>query len=394
MAGVPWPVGTPDQEPAAADAPVCGTCDPRFLAVGDAFAANFAERGELGAAVTVLVGGQPVVELAGGWTDADRRTPWQTDTLVNFYSVGKAIVGLLLLQLVDRHVVGLDDPIHTVWPEFAVGGKEGATIRHALCHRAGVAAIRPPLSNDDLWRWDVMASAVAATDPWWVPGTRHAYHTNTYGHLVGELVHRIGGERPGARLRRLSEDIGADLWFGLPVDEHHRCAEVVWAIGSAPPAVDRAQLDGDDLMVQLGYFNPPGYSSMGVVNSEEWRSAEVPSTNGHGTATGIARFYAALLDPDRLLSPPLLAEATRPQSSGFCPVLGEDVVFGLGFKPTTPRRPFGPNPRAFGHFGTGGAVGFADPDAGVAVGYVMNHVIPRWQSTRNRALIDAVYRCL
>jgi CubicO group peptidase (beta-lactamase class C family) len=90
----------------------------------------------------------------------------------------------------------------------------------------------------------------------------------------------------------------------------------------------------------------------------------------------------------------LLAEATRPQSEGYCPVLGEETVFGLGFKPTSSRRPFGPNPRSFGHFGTGGALGFADPDAGVAFGYVMNHVIPRWQSTRNRALIDAVYQSI
>ena len=90
----------------------------------------------------------------------------------------------------------------------------------------------------------------------------------------------------------------------------------------------------------------------------------------------------------------LLAEATSPQSQGYCPILHEDVTFGLGFKPTVPRRPFGPNPGSFGHFGTGGAVGFADPDTGVAFGYVMNDVIPRWQSTRNRALIDALYDSL
>jgi CubicO group peptidase (beta-lactamase class C family) len=148
------------------------------------------------------------------------------------------------------------------------------------------------------------------------------------------------------------------------------------------------------LMVQLGYVNPPGYSSIGVVNSSEWRRSQIPSTNTHATATGVARIYRALLEPGRLLSPTLLAEATSPQSEGFCPVLGEEVTFGLGFKPTTPRRPFGPNPSAFGHFGTGGAVGFADPDANVAFGYVMNHIIPRWQSRRNRSLVDAVYRCL
>ena len=105
----------------------------------------------------------------------------------------------------------------------------------------------------------------------------------------------------------------------------------------------------------------------------------------------MARLYAALLEPGRLLSPELLAEATSAQSEGYCPILHEEVTFGLGFKPTVPRRPFGPNPGSFGHFGTGGAVGFADPAGGVAFGYVMNHVIPRWQSTRNRALIDALY---
>ena len=144
----------------------------------------------------------------------------------------------------------------------------------------------------------------------------------------------------------------------------------------------------------LSYVNPPGYSSMGVANTTAWRRAEVPSTNGHATASGVARIYAALLEPGRLLSPGLLAEAASPQSEGYCPVLGEEVTFGLGFKPTTPRRPFGPNPGSFGHFGTGGAVGFADPHAGVAFGYVMNHVIPRWQSSRNRALIDACYGCI
>ena len=146
-------------------------------------------------------------------------------------------------------------------------------------------------------------------------------------------------------------------------------------------------------MIALGYFNPPGYSSTGVVNTAAWRGAQVPSTNGHGSAAGVARMYDDVL-AGRLLSAELLTEATRAQSVGYCPVLGEDVTFGLGFKPTTARRPFGTNPRSFGHFGTGGALGFADPDAGVAFGYVMNHVIPRWQSTRNRTLIDALYASL
>jgi CubicO group peptidase (beta-lactamase class C family) len=373
---------------------ISGWCREEFGAVREAFAANFAEQGEVGGAVCVIVDGEVVVDLVGGWADRLRRRPWEATTMVNFYSVGKAVVGLLLLQLVEAGLIGLDDPIASVWPEFAHGGKEAATVRHALSHQAGVPAIRQPLTNDDLWHWDRMTDALAATEAWWEPGTRHAYHTNTYGHLVGEIIRRVSGDMPGTRLRTVADELDADLWFGVPLAEQHRCAEVIWASPMGSTTIELDGLTGDPLMVALGYFNPPGYSSVGVVNTAEWRSAQVPSTNGHGTATGVARFYAALLEPDRLISPGLLAEATRVQSEGFCPVLGEETVFGLGFKPTVARRPFGPNPRSFGHFGTGGALGFADPDAGVAFGYVMNHVIPRWQSTRNRALIDAVYRSL
>jgi CubicO group peptidase (beta-lactamase class C family) len=376
------------------DVPVSGHCDPRFGQVKEEFASNFAERGEVGAGVCVVVDGVTVVDLAGGWADREERIPWRTDTLVNFYSVGKAFIALLVLRLVDAGRLALDDPVVAVWPEFGAGGKDRATIRHALCHRAGVPAVRQLLSNDDLWRWDAMAEALAATEPWWEPGTRHAYHTNTYGHLLGEVLRRVGGENCRRQLGALVGPLGADVHIGVPESARHRCAKVVFEGPEPTGAIDLDAFSGDQLMEMLSYFNPPGYSSMGVVNTSEWRRAEVPSTNGHGTAAGIARIYAALLEPGRLLSAALLAEATSVQSEGYCPILHEDVAFGLGFKPTTTRRPFGPNPRSFGHFGTGGAVGFADPDAGVAFGYAMNHVIPRWQSTRNRALIDAVYASL
>jgi CubicO group peptidase (beta-lactamase class C family) len=153
-------------------------------------------------------------------------------------------------------------------------------------------------------------------------------------------------------------------------------------------------LTGDVLMNALAHFNPPGYSSLGVVNTPAWRAATIGSTSGHGSAAGVARIYAALLEPGRLLSPALLERATSVQVVADCPILADELAYGYGFQPTTPRRPLGPNPRTFGHFGTGGALGFADPDAGLAFGYVMNHVIPRWQSTRNRALIDALYGSL
>jgi CubicO group peptidase (beta-lactamase class C family) len=374
--------------------PVMGTCDPRFRVVEEEFRRNFSERGELGAAVCVLIDGVAVVDLAGGFVDARHSAPWCLDTLVDYYSAGKPVLALLVLQLVDQGLIGLDDPLVDVWPEFAVGGKEAATLRQALCHQAGVPAIVEPLTNEDLWDWSRMASALAATTAWWEPGTRHGYHTNTYGHLIGEVVRRVGGGSCRERLAALATPLGADVFIGVPPAERRRCAEVVFESPGFASGADLGALTGDARMEMLSYVNPPGYSSLGVVNTPEWRSAEVPSTNGHGTARGLARLYATLLEPGRVLSEELLAESTRIQSEGYCPILHEEVAFGLGFKPTAPRRPFGPNARSFGHFGTGGAVGFADPDVDLAFGYVMNHVIPRWQSTRNRALIDAVYGSL
>ena len=181
------------------DVPVSGECDDRFSGVREEFIRIFSQRGEVGAALCIVVDGETVVDLAGGWADRDGHAPWRHDTLVDFYSVGKAFVALLALQLVDAGQVALDDPIAVVWPEFAANGKGRVTLRQALCHRAAVPAIREPLTNEDLWDWDTMAAALAATVPWWEPGTCHAYHTNTYGHLIGEVVRRVTGQSCGSR---------------------------------------------------------------------------------------------------------------------------------------------------------------------------------------------------
>jgi CubicO group peptidase (beta-lactamase class C family) len=277
-----------------------------------------------------------------------------------------------------------------VWPEFAAGGKETVTLRQAMSHQGTVPAIHEPLTDVDLWSWDRMVEALAATDAWWEPGTRHAYHTNTYGFLAGELARRVTGDLPGPWLRTL----GVDAHWGVADADLARCADVRWNGGSPPSDPDAlAALPDEPRMIFTGYANPPGFSSTGVVNTREWRQCQVPSTNLHATARGIASIYAGLLD-GTLLDPGVLAEATSVQSEGWCPVLEREVSFGLGFQPTRPDRPFGPNPGSYGHFGTGGALGFADPGAGVAFGYVMNDVTPRWQSSRNRRLVDALYACL
>lgn len=377
-----------------------GICDPKFERVREAFAGNFEKHGDVGAAVAISIDGRLVVDLWGGWADGARTRAWQRDTLVNVFSVGKGVAALCALLCVDRALVDLDAPVCRYWPEFAAAGKEAVTVRQLLSHRAGLPCVREPLPEDAMLRWEVMTGALARQAPWWTPGTRHGYHVNTFGFLVGEVARRVTNRSLGTVLREeVVEPLGADFHIGLPARHHHRVAEFLWPSDVTAVQAGLPTATGDELMIRNTYYNPPGLSGAGMVNTDRWRLAEIPSTNGHATARGVTRIYAALaaggsLGGVRVIGRDTLAEALVEHSNGPDAVLGRGSRFGLGFQLPQPERPFGSNPGAFGHFGAGGSLGFADPEAGVAFGYVMNKMGPRWQSPTNRSLIDALYSCL
>jgi len=380
--------------------PMGGRCDPRFAGVRDAFLRNFAEHDEVGAAVCIYVAGRVVADLWGGHRDQARRTPWREDTLVNAYSVGKGVTAALALALVERRVLDLDAPVANGWPGFAARGKEGITLRMLLSHRAGLPGVREPLPDGAVLDWTRMCGAVAGQAPYWEPGTRHGYHVNTQGFLVGEVVRRATGLGVGEALRReLLDPLGAEFFVGLPASQHGRVAEMR-DHGVMPRRREQWErvfpATGDavhDQMVWHAYFNPPDLSGVGMVNSAAWRSAQVPSSNGHATARAVATIYRALLD-GRWLSSELRAEATRIHSDGEDVVLARPSRFGLGFQLGQPTRPLGPNSASFGHYGYGGSLGFADPEAGLAFGYLMNRPGQRWQTPRSQNLIDAAYAAL
>lgn len=378
--------------------PIDGACDPRFARLRDAFTANFTERGEPGGAIALMVDGRLVCDLWGGHRDAARTHAWTRDTLVNFFSVGKAFTALVALRLVERGALDLDAPAHRLWPEFGAHGKEEITLRHMLSHQAGLPAIRKDLPDGAMFDWSAMTAALAATPPWWEPGTAHGYHVNTFGYLVGELVRRASGRTVGQLLRdEVAGPLGADVHIGLPSTEHSRAAEFLWP--SILPERPPGDLPDDALMKWNTYWNPPGISGAGWVNTPEWRAAEIPSTNGHGTARGIARVYSALaaggsIDGIDILSRDMLAAAVEEQSFGPDRVLERESRFALGFQLPQAERPLGPNAQAFGHFGAGGSLGFCDPAARVAFGYVTNDMGPRWQNPRNKALLAAIYESL
>ena len=375
-----------------------GWCDRSFAAVGAAFAANFADRGETGAAVCLSVNGTVVADLWGGWGDTRQRRPWQRDTLVNVFSVGKGMVAACAARLTGQGQLDPDAPVARYWPEFAASDKAAITVRQLLSHQAGLPAIRAPMPEGSMLDWAVMTAALAAEPPWWPPGQRHGYHVNTFGFLVGELIRRVTGITPGTLLRRqIAGPLAADVHIGLPGAEHGRVADFLWPELATDPAW--AEIPADRLMTHNAYFNPPGLSGAGVVNTASWRAAEIPSANAHASAAGVARIYAALagggaLDGVRVVDSGALAAAAEEQVYGPDLVLQRPTRFGLGFQLTHPERQLGRGPMSFGHFGAGGSVGMCDPEAGIALGYVTSQMGPRWQNPRNRALIDAAYDCL
>src|SRR5262249_47248450 len=154
-----------------------------------------------GAALAVYLDGEPVIDLWGGYADAARNQPWRRDTIVNLYSVGKAISAVCLLRLVDAGLVDLDAPVARYWPEFAQAGKARLPVRYLLTHQAALPAIARPLPSGSWSSWDAIADALAGQAPWWEPGAGHGYHVNTQGFLIGEIVRRVTGRPFGAYLR-------------------------------------------------------------------------------------------------------------------------------------------------------------------------------------------------
>jgi CubicO group peptidase (beta-lactamase class C family) len=373
----------------------------------EALANILAAGAEVGVALAVYVDKHAVVDLWGGHADQAKTRAWNADTIVNLYSVGKAVTAVCALRLVDGGALDLDAPVSRYWPEFAQAGKAQLPVRFLLTHQAGLPAIGPALPAGALFQWDVMTEALAAQAPWWTPGERHGYHVNMQGFLLGEVVRRITGKTLGTYLHdEIAGPAGIDFFIGFGPELDARCAELV----PAPPSpeadvlrrllsTDPASLRGLDRMRVDAYRNPPDVSGTAIVNTRRWRAAEVPSTNGHGHARAVARLYSALagdgsLDGVHILSREIIAKAIAEQVYGDDIVLQRPTRFGLGFQLTQPERRLGPNPRTFGHFGAGGSLGFADPDARVAFGYAMNQGRGGWQHKHVRDLIDLVYQVL
>src|SRR5262249_27219243 len=311
--------------------PLGGTCSARFDPLRELFAAKLESGEDLGASLAVNIDGEMVVDLWGGWADEARTVPWGHDTITCVFSTTKTMTALAALVLVDRGELDLDANVARYWPEFAANGKGQIKVRHLLSHTSGVSGWEQPITLEDLYDWDKSTALLAAQAPSWEPGTASGSHGLTFGHLIGEGIRRIPGQRLGEFLAApLAGPLGADFHIGLPPSEFHRVANVV-----VPPPIpiEPPRLDPNSVALKI-WTNPTMRPECSW--TEGWRRADIGAANGHGNARSVARLQSAVacggeVDGVRLLSPQTIDRIFEVQSDGIDLVIGVPLKFGVGY---------------------------------------------------------------
>jgi CubicO group peptidase (beta-lactamase class C family) len=352
---------------------VAGHCDARFAPARDALAAQLESGNELGASLVVDVDGQTVVDLWGGWRDADHEAPWTEDTITNVWSTTKTVTNLAALMLVDRGLIDVYAPVATYWPEFAANGKDQIEVRHLLSHTSGVSGWAAPFALEDMYDWELATSHLAEQAPWWEPGTASGYHAANQGHLVGEVVRRVTGKHLKTFVaEEIAGPLGADFQIGAAESDWSRIAPVV-----PPPPLDIDLSTIDPTGPAFKTFTGPILNAA-AANTPGWRRADMGATNGHGNARSVARILSSLalggvVDGVRLLSPDTIDLIFDEQSNGVDLVLGVPLRFGIGYAlPESETVPYVPPGRACYWGGWGGSVIIMDLDRRVTISYMMN----------------------
>ncbi|AVV44866.1 serine hydrolase [Streptomyces sp. ID05-04B] len=352
---------------------VQGRVDRGFEPIADAFADNFRRRGDTAASCVVYAQGAPVVDI---WAGRTARGTWTPDTRTVVFSVSKGVTTLCLLMAAERGLIELDAPVAKYWPEFAEKGKETTTVRQLLSHQTGLVAPEADVTVENLRAWKSVADALARQAPTWPPGTAYAYHTLTFGWLVGEVLRRTTGLRPGQWLREhveaplnLTMTYGADptaadfhpLADPLPHTDPEAAALMANALAS--PLIERSMSLG-------GVFDTADLIQ--TANGEVWLSVEIAAGNLVTSARSLARLYAATVgevDGVRLLGPDTVRDARVPRCEGR-PFVGPDEGnrWGTGFMISSAHRPMA-GPGSFGHDGFGGGLAFAHLESEIAFAY-------------------------
>lgn len=385
-----------------------GTVAPGFEPVEQEFRRNFAKRNDLGAACAVYYRGEKVVDLWGGYRDAEKQLPWEKDTLILVFSTTKGVASLALAVAHSRGLFDYDEKVSVYWQEFAQNGKANITVRQLLSHQAGLCAIDEPLNVDNMGDVEAVSLAIAKQKPAWEPGTRQGYHAFSIGFYESEILRRVDPQRRtlGQYFRdEVAKPLGLEFYIGLPDDvpssrvaviEEQQQSKYIFNLHKIPPAALFAFFIPNSLIMRT-LMNP---TFRGGFNSREVQRLEIPSVNGIGQVRDIAKAYSEFATGGKTLgirqdTLAALSQTAQPPTGGtFDMVLQTYTNFSLGYIKPSQQSPFG-SELAFGHPGAGGSFAFADPKHELAFAYAMNRMdYYLVNDPREVALRNAVYRCI
>lgn len=344
----------------------------RFAPVRAVFEQNLNSGEDVGASYCATLEGETVVDLWGGFANAERTRDWQRDTIINVYSTTKTMTALTALLVADRGELDFDAPVARYWPEFAANGKADVKVSHLMSHSAGLSGWKEPITKDTLYDWEKATSLLAAQAPFWKPGTAPGYHAVTQGYLVGEVVRRITGKSLGTVFREeIAEPMQADFHIGLPASEDSRVADLI------PPPKGAAIADSAQSDLQKNMATNPGVD-VSETRTRAWRGAEIPAAGGTGNARSVAEIHTILANGGtakgkRFLSEAGCRKALELQVEGTDLILNIPVRYGMGFGLAGGMLPL-PNPNTIFWGGYGGSLVIIDMDARTTFGYAMNRM--------------------
>ena len=398
-----------------------GTYNPKFQKIYDILNNQLKKDYELGAAISIELNGEEIVNLWGGYTSETKDRLWEEHTIVNVWSVTKAVTGACIAKLISDEKLNINEFVSTYWPEYGVNGKENTKVIDLLTHRAGMFGFQKDYPNTNWNDWDRYIVALEKQKPFRTPGSSQGYHAVTFAWLVGELIKRIDGRSTGVYFKEeFAKPLNLDFHIGLKEAEFYRCAEIGFKkLDSLKPPLDFIKYvpnfmlnknlkDYKETVVSKDFVKAFNSSHFEInnPNSKDWRTAEVPSANGHGTAKSLSKLFGVLStgcerDGTKIMNPNIIDEASKVVSNGPDTVLfGSKLNFGYCFmveQNFNKKLNFAPifNPKTFGHAGIGGSVAFGDLKNKLGYAFVCN----RQQNMRNlyktsNMITNALYEAL
>jgi CubicO group peptidase (beta-lactamase class C family) len=281
------------------------------------------------------------------------------------FSTSKAITALAVQLAAERGLLELDAPIADYWPEYGTHGKHAITLRHVLAHRAGVPQMPPEVTPELLGDWDWVTTRLAELQPMFPPGTTNAYHSMSFGWLLGEVLRRTDPlRRPFARIveQELCAPLGVhSFWFGVPPKVEAHVAQLTFPQPPPPPSM------AANLAV------PPQVAlAPEVFNRADVHAACIPAVGAVANARSAARLFSVFANRGK----PLLSEMRvrgllepRPDYALDDETYGRPMPVGVGGLwieaqgVVPPGRPGG----VLCHPGAGGTVTWAELGSGLAV---------------------------